>query len=266
MGMTRIAVLGGGVMGEALIAGLLLFDPRPDITVVEKVDSRASELCDRYHIRSAPAAEAAASADVVIAVVKPQDMRQAVTAIANSVPSSALVISIAAGITTSFISGLLPEVSVVRAMPNTPARIQRGVIGISAGARCTPEHYAQAASLLAAVGLVLEIPEDLQDAVTATSGSGPAYLFYLAEAMMRGAQEAGLGSADARAAVVQTLLGSAELLAASADSPATLRTNVTSPNGTTAAAIAVLDEQGVSDSIVEAMIAARDRSQELARS
>ena len=264
--MTQIAVLGGGVMGEALIAGLLHLDPRPDITVVEKVDARARELTDRYHIRSAPAGPAVVGADVVIAVVKPQDMREALAGVADLVPSTALVISIAAGITTSFISGLLPQVSVVRAMPNTPARIQRGVVGISAGEHCTPEHFAQAAALLRAVGLVIEIPEDQQDAITATSGSGPAYVFYLAEAMIRGAQEAGLNSADARAAVVQTLLGSAELLAKSTDSPTKLRKNVTSPNGTTAAAIAVLDEDGVHDSIVRAMIAARDRSQELASS
>ena len=266
MGMTRIAVLGGGVMGEALIAGLLQLDPKPAITVVEKVDSRAKELTDRYSIQSASAAHAVATADVVIAVVKPQDMREALAGIADQIPSTALVITIAAGITTAFISDLLPQVSVVRAMPNTPARIQQGVVGISAGEHCTPEHFAKAAALLGAVGLVIEIPEGLQDAITATSGSGPAYVFYLAEAMMRGAQEAGLSAADARAAVVQTLLGSAELLAASTDSPTTLRTNVTSPNGTTAAAIAVLDQQGVNDSIVRAMLAARDRSQELASS
>ncbi len=264
--MTRIAVLGGGVMGEALIAGLLQFQPQPSITVVEKLPERAEDLTARYAIHSAPAKEAVSNADVIIAVVKPQDMREALTDIADAVPDSALVISIAAGITTSFISALLPQASVVRAMPNTPARIQRGVIGISAGQSCAPEQFEEAAILLGAVGLVLEIPEELQDAITATSGSGPAYLFYLAEAMMRGAQEAGLSADDARAAVVHTLLGSVELLAASSESPATLRTNVTSPNGTTAAAIAVLNEQGVSDAIVEAMLAARDRSQELASS
>ncbi|MDP2012825.1 MAG: pyrroline-5-carboxylate reductase [Actinomycetota bacterium] len=264
--MTRIAVLGGGVMGEALIAGLLQFDPQPSITVVEKLAARAQELTDRYSIQSAPARQAVSDADVVIAVVKPQDMREALSDISDAVPQSALVISIAAGITTAFISSLLPQVSVVRAMPNTPARIQRGVIGISAGVSCAPEQFENAAVLLGSVGLVLEIPEEQQDAITATSGSGPAYLFYLAEAMMRGAEESGLSADDARAAVVHTLLGSAELLAASSESPSTLRTNVTSPNGTTAAAIAVLNEQGVSDAIVKAMLAARDRSQELASS
>lgn len=266
MGVTRITVLGGGVMGEALIAGLLQLDPAPSITVVEMRADRALELTDRYGIHSAAAATAVIDADVIIAAVKPQQMREALTEIASAVSESALVISIAAGITTAFISELIPQAAVVRAMPNTPARIQRGVIGISAGTSCGPEQFEQAAVLLGAVGLVLEISEDLQDAITATSGSGPAYVFYLAEAMMRGAQDAGLTAGDARAAVVQTLLGSAELLAATEESPETLRTNVTSPNGTTAAAIEVLNEQAVGDAIVRAMMAARDRSQELARS
>ncbi len=266
MNVKRIAVLGGGVMGEALIAGLLQLDPPPRITVVEKRPERAQELTDRYSIQSAAAEVAASDADIVIAVVKPQDMRAALTEIAESIPPSTLIISIAAGITTSAISSLVPQASVVRAMPNTPARIQQGVIGISAGERCSAEQFEQAAVLLGAVGLVIEIPEALQDAITATSGSGPAYFFYLAEAMMQGAQEAGLSESDARAAVVQTLLGSAELLAGSTQSPATLRANVTSPNGTTAAAIEVLNEQGVNAAIVQAMLAARDRSQELASS
>ena len=252
-------------MGEALIAGLLQFEPKPSVTVVEKREDRVRELTDQYPIQSAAAAVAVADADVIVLVVKPQDMREALLEIAGAVPNSALVISIAAGITTTFISQTLPQAAVVRAMPNTPARIQRGVVGISAGASCNRKQFEQAADLLGAVGLVLEIPEDLQDAITATSGSGPAYVFYLAEAMIRGAEEAGLSAGDARAAVVQTLLGSAELLAASSESATTLRTNVTSPNGTTAAAIAVLDEQAVGDAIVQAMLAARDRSQELSR-
>ncbi len=264
--MTRIAVLGGGVMGEALIAGLLTIQPQPTITVVEKLPERAQQLTQQYPIHVAASSVAVADAEVIFLAVKPQDVNQTLAEVAGAVPTNALVISIAAGIRTSAISALLPQASVVRAMPNTPARIQRGVVGISPGERCTPEHFEQAAVLLGAVGLVLEVPEELQDAITATSGSGPAYVFYLAEAMMRGAQEAGLSADDARAAVVQTLLGSAELLAASSDSPTTLRTNVTSPNGTTAAAIAVLDEQGVGDAIVAAMLAARDRSQELAGS
>lgn len=266
MGMTRIAVLGGGVMGEALIAGLLQFEPKPVISVVERLPERAAELVAAYGIQALPAADAVAGADVVIAVVKPQDMRTLLGELVGVFKDDALLISIAAGITTHAISQILPGIAVVRAMPNTPARIQRGLVGVSAGAACAPEQFARARSLLSAVGQVLEVPEDLQDAITATSGSGPAYVFYLAEAMMRGAQEAGLNADDARAAVVQTLLGSAELLAGSELTAAQLRRNVTSPNGTTAAAVDVLDDRKVGDAVVAAMLAARDRSQELSGS
>ena len=264
--MTHIAVLGGGVMGEALIAGLLLLDPKPSSVVVEKREDRAQELVERHHIASADAQAAVLDAAVVIAVVKPQDMRAVLIEIADAVPVGALIISIAAGVPTTTIEALVPQAAVVRAMPNTPAKIQQGVIGMSAGISCGPEQFAQAVELLRAVGTVLEIPESPQDAITATSGSGPAYVFYLAEAMMLGAQQSGLSPADARTAVVQTILGSAELLAASAQSPVELRTNVTSPNGTTAAAIETFDELGVREAIVAGMISARDRSAQLSAS
>ncbi len=264
--MTRIAVLGGGVMGEALIAGLLKLTPAPSIVVVEKRAERAAELLRTYAIEVAAAQSAVVNADVVIAVVKPQDMREALTQVSGSIPQGALLISIAAGVTTSTIEALVPQAAVVRAMPNTPAQIQMGVIGISAGASCSNDELLKAEILLSAVGVVLQVPESLQDAITATSGSGPAYVFYLAEAMISGAEHAGLSSEDARKAVVQTILGSAELLAASSELPESLRAKVTSPNGTTAAAIATFDELRVRESIVSGMMAARDRSIELSRS
>ncbi len=264
--MTRIAVLGGGVMGEALIAGLLELTPSPSIVVVEKRAERAAELIATYAIELADSREAVANADVVIAVVKPQDMREVLTQVSSAIPKHALLISIAAGVTTHTIQELVPQAAVVRAMPNTPAQIQQGVIGVSAGSSCSVEKVSIAMELLSAVGTVLQVPETLQDAITATSGSGPAYVFYLAEAMMQGAQKAGLREQDARAAVVQTILGSAQLLASSAESPETLRARVTSPNGTTAAAIATFDDLKVRDSIVSGILAARDRSVELSQS
>jgi pyrroline-5-carboxylate reductase len=264
--MTHIAVLGGGVMGEALIAGLLQLDPKPSIVVVEKREDRAQELVDRYSISSADSRVAVTGAQVIIAVVKPQDMRAVLSEVSDAVSAGALIISIAAGVTTETIESLVPQAAVVRAMPNTPARIQQGVIGMSAGGSCESEQFAKAVELLCSVGVVLEIPELLQDAITATSGSGPAYVFYLAEAMIRGAEQSGLSQADARTAVIQTILGSAELLAASTQSPAELRANVTSPNGTTAAAIATFDEHGVREGIIAGMISARDRSAELSGS
>lgn len=264
----RIAVLGGGVMGEALIAGIsrdATLDAR--IVLAEKRAERAEQLRDQYGLEVADSlAGAVRDADVVIVVVKPQDIRPVLDAIAPDVRDDALIVSIAAGITTASIEQAVPQAHVVRAMPNTPARIESGVTGISAGSRCPASSVAVARTLLSSVGTVIEIPEDLQDAITAVSGSGPAYVFYLAEAMMAAARDLGLSDRDAREAVVHTLLGAARLLESSAADPAELRANVTSPGGTTAAAIAVMDAEGIRDSIGRAMLAARDRSRELSAS
>lgn len=263
--MTRIAVLGGGVMGEALIDGFQRrVTPKPVIVVAEKRSERAAELVDRHGVTIADPAEACAGADVVILVVKPQDIRGLVSDIAPSVEAGALVISIAAGITTAMLEAAMPLANIVRAMPNTPARIESGVTGISAGALCGAQALERARLLLSSVGVVVEVPESLQDAVTAVSGSGPAYVFYLAEAMMAGAVELGMPADTARTSVVHTLLGAARLLEESDEEPAALRAKVTSPGGTTAAAIAVLDSNGVQQIMRGAIEAARDRSRELA--
>lgn len=263
--MTRIAVLGGGVMGEALIIGLLAQDPSARIVVVEQSAERGDALVARHGIRLDTAGAAVAAADVVIIAVKPDGVRALLQEIANDVQPGALVISIAAGIPTSVISALVPQAAVVRAMPNTPARIQQGVIGVSAAQTCPAASLAIASALLGAVGTVIQIPEAQQDAITATSGSGPAYVFYLAEAMMRGAQELGLDPAQARTAVIETIAGAAQLMLASDDDPQVLRAQVTSAKGTTAAAIAAFDASAVADGIVAGMVAARDRSAELSQ-
>lgn len=265
--MTRIAVLGGGVMGEALIVGFQRrLTPTPSIVVAEKREERAADLVERLGVEIAPLDVACDGADVVIVVVKPQDIRGVVESIAPSVAPGTLIVSIAAGITTASIEAVLSTAHVVRAMPNTPARIESGVTGISAGAHCPPESLAIARELMSSVGAVVEIPESLQDAITAVSGSGPAYLFALAEGMLAGAREVGLPDDAARTAVVQTLLGAARLLEASDEDPAVLRANVTSPNGTTAAALAVFDAAGFQATVVSAIEAARDRSRELSSS
>jgi pyrroline-5-carboxylate reductase len=263
----RIAVLGGGVMGETLAAGLLALQPRPDVVIAEKRADRASELAGAYGVALAEAAVAVAGADVVILVVKPQDTQALLAEVGPRIEPGAVVISIAAGIRTATIEAAVPDgVHVVRAMPNTPARVGRGVTGISAGAHCSPDAVALVARLLGSVGIVEVVPEDLQDAVTAVSGSGPAYLFYLAEAMTSAAVDLGLDEATATAMVNQTLLGAATLLSTSDEPAADLRRKVTSPGGTTAAAIGVLDGRGVTGSVVEAITAARDRGRELAGS
>lgn len=265
--MKRIAVLGGGVMGEALIVGFQRrLDPAPTIVVAEKREDRAADLVARLGVAIAPIESACEGADVVIIVVKPQDIRGVVEVIAPSVAPGTLIVSIAAGITTASIEAVLPTANVVRAMPNTPARIESGVTGISAGANCPPESLAVARELMSSVGAVIEIPETLQDAITAVSGSGPAYLFALAEGMLAGARAVGLADDDARTAVVHTLLGAARLLEVSGEDPAVLRANVTSPNGTTAAALNVFNEADLQATIVAAIEAARDRSRELSSS
>lgn len=264
----RIAVLGGGVMGETVASGLLERMPdRPSVVVVEKRRERAEELQATLGVDIADAATAVRTADVVVLVVKPQDLLALLDEVGSAINPDALVLSIAAGITTAAIEARVPStVQVVRAMPNTPARIGKGATGLSAGSSCSREGMDLAHMLMETVGMVVEVPETLQDAVTAVSGSGPAYLFYLAEAMQGAAEELGLDSDTARDLVVATLDGAASLLADSDESARELRAKVTSPNGTTAAATASFDASGLPAVIAAGMTAARDRGRELSGS
>lgn len=263
-----IAVIGGGVMGEALIAGLLRGSaPAPRVRVVEMSPERAADLSGRYAVDICAPSAAVQGADVVIMAVKPQDMGSALASIASDVAPGTLVVSIAAGITTAALAEpLAAGVDVVRAMPNTPARIDRGLIGISGGAGCSARALDEAERLMSSVGVVVRIPEDLQDALTAVSGSGPAYVFYLAEKMIDAAVALGLAPDTARAMVHQTILGSALLLDASGEDAVDLRSKVTSKGGTTAAAIAELDRRDVGGAVTAAITAARDRGRELGQS
>lgn len=261
----RIAVLGGGVMGETLASGFLRYvTPRPDLVIAEKREERAEELRRELGVDVADPVEAVRGAAVVVLVVKPQDTPALLAEVGAAVKPGALVISIAAGIRTSTIEAALPSgVDVVRAMPNTPARVDRGVTGVSAGASCTAEGLALAERLMSSVGAVIEVPEGLQDAVTAVSGSGPAYVFFLAEAMTAAAVDLGIDQETAARMVTHTILGAATLLDTSGESAEVLRRNVTSPNGTTAAAISTMEQLGVKQAVVSAVTAARDRSREL---
>lgn len=261
----RIAVIGGGVMGETLISAFRRFlDPAPIVVVAEPRAERAEYLARTLAVDVQPTAAAAQDADVVVLAVKPGDVVAVAEVIAPCVRPGTLVLSIAAGIRTADLELLLPGAHVVRAMPNTPARVDRGMTGLSPGAGCSAESLGVARGLMGSVGAVVDVPEDLQDAVTAVSGSGPAYVFLLAEAMVDAAEAVGLDRATADLLVRQTILGAATLLAATEESPETLRRNVTSPNGTTAAAVSMLEEHGLRDALVAAVTAARDRSRELA--
>lgn len=261
----RIAVLGGGVMGETLAGGFLRYvTPRPAVVVAEKREDRAQQLRDELGVEIADPLDAVRGAQVVVLVVKPQDIPALLSDVGPSIEPGTVVISIAAGIRTQTIEEAVgPDVHVVRAMPNTPARVDRGVTGISGGNRCSDEALALAESLMSSVGQVVVVPESLQDAVTAVSGSGPAYVFYLAEAMIAAGVELGLDEAAATHMVTHTILGAATLMETSGEHPEELRRKVTSPNGTTAAAIARLEELGVRESVGAALTAARDRSREL---
>ena len=263
-GPLQITVIGAGVMGQALAAGMLdALEPTPVVTVVDKRAEAAAAAQAGLGVQVASAGDALPSADVVVLAVKPQDFDAVLSELGPLVPDNALVISIAAGIPISTITDSIPQANVVRAMPNTPARIGAGVTGISGAPGCPPDALDWAARLLRSVGSVVEVPESLQNAVTAVSGSGPAYVFYLAEAMIQAGVGLGLTQQQAKDLTVATVVGAGQLLAQSGQDPQGLRAAVTSPGGTTAAAIAALDAAGVNAAIATAVTAARDRGSQL---
>jgi len=260
-----VAIIGAGVMGETLLSGLIRGGRDvADLLVGEKRPERAAELRERYGVRVVANTEAAA-AETVVLVVKPQDMADVLGEIAPHLRPGQLLVSLAAGIPTRAIEKHIPDgVAVVRVMPNTPALVDEGMAAISAGSHCDDEHLATAEDLLSATGRVVRVPEKQQDAVTAISGSGPAYLFFVVEAMIEAGVHLGLPRTTATELVVQTVVGSAKLLRETGTHPTVLREQVTSPGGTTAAAIRQLEDHKVRAAFITAMEAARDRSVTLA--
>ncbi len=263
--MTTYAFFGAGVMGETLLAAVIRSGVDPgSVLIVEKRAERAEEIARSYAVRAVEAVDAAVQADVAVLVVKPQDMVDLLSVIGPHLRPGSLAISIAAGITTATLERYVAEgVSCVRAMPNTPALLGEGMTGVSGGVRCTAEALAEASDLMALAGRVLVLPEDLQDALTAVSGSGPAYVFWLAEALREAGVDLGLSAEQAGLLVEQTIVGAAAMLRAADDPPELLRQRVTSPGGTTAAAIGVLDGEGGRDLVARALAAAVARSREL---
>jgi pyrroline-5-carboxylate reductase len=260
-----IAILGTGKMGEALLSGLLRAgrDPSAVVAAVRR-DERAAELRDRYGIQVADAATAAKQADTLILAVKPQDMGRLLDEIAPVVPEDTLVISVAAGITTKFISRRMMRGNpVVRVMSNTPVLVDEAMSVISAGGGAGEEHLRRAEELLRPVGKVLRIPESQQDAATALSGSGPAYVYYLVESMVDAGILLGMARGAALEMVTQAVYGAATMLRDSGEHPVILREAVTSPGGTTISAIRELERHGVRAAFLAAIEAARDRGREL---
>jgi pyrroline-5-carboxylate reductase len=262
----RLAILGAGVMGETLLSGLLRSGWTADqIVATDRRVERQVELVARYGIVMLENEQAVAEADTVILVVKPQDMADLLDEIRDSLKPDTLVISLAAGVDTASIEARLPDgVAVVRVMPNTPAQVDEGMAAISAGSHSDQEHLDRVTEILSGTGKVVTVPERYQDAVTAISGSGPAYLFFVVEAMIEAGVHLGLPRDIATQLVVQTMLGSAKLLRETGEHPTVLRERVTSPGGTTAAAVRQLEDHKVRAAFIGAMEAARDRSRELA--
>lgn len=261
-----VAVLGVGVMGETMVSGLLRSGrPTSQLVIAERRPERVTELRERYGVDVVDTAEAVQRADTLMLVVKPQDMERLLAEIAPSVRPGQLVVSMAAGIPTTYLEGQLPEgVVVIRCMPNTPALVDEGMAALSPGSRCEEHHLQEAESLLRATGKVQRVPESQLDAVTAISGSGPAYVFYVVESMIEAGVHLGLPRAVATEMVVQTVSGAATLLRETGEHPTVLRERVTSPGGTTAAAVRSLENGKVRADFLAAMEAARDRSRALA--
>jgi pyrroline-5-carboxylate reductase len=263
----KIAILGAGQIGEALIGGLLSsgWRSKDELAASTRREERADELRERHGIPVLSNAEAVAGAALVVISVKPQDIETLLGEIGPLIQPEQTVLSIAAAIPTATIERQLGSgVPVVRAMPNTPAVVHEGMAGICAGSHAAEEHLTLAEEALRHLGAVVRVSEPYMDAVTAVSGSGPAYFALLAEAMIEAGILLGLSREVSTQLVVQTMLGTAKQLRDLKMHPVELREMVTSPGGTTIAAIRELEQAGVRAAFLNAIQAAMDRSRELA--
>ena len=269
----RIAFLGCGSMNEAILGGLIAggTDPADLVATVRRAE-RAAELAERHHGITAIAgeeepennAQAATGAGVVILGVKPVGITALAREISGALSPDTIVVSVAAAVSLKQLESALPAGQpVIRSMPNTPAKLGRGVVSVSAGTHCSAEQLQRAKDIFTAVGTVVEIPEEQVDALSAISGSGPAYAFYLAEAMAAAGVELGLDAGLSLLLARETVAGAGLMLAEPGADPAALRTAVTSPNGTTERAIATFDERGLPAIIAAGARAAADRAAEI---
>jgi len=265
----RIAFLGAGNMAEALISGLTGSRLVPAKSILASDISRERLAYIKKKYRVAPATDNAAAvqkSDIIFLAIKPQQMESVLTGLAGAVKPEQLYISIAAGITTTFIEKYLPSgTAVVRAMPNTPALVGAGAIGLCGGKWARKNDIKTALALFSSVGMALELPEKLLNAVTAVSGSGPAYVFYLAEAMAQAGEELGLPKEVAEKLARQTVFGAGTMLAKLPETAAELRRRVTSPNGTTEAALKYLEKKNFLPVVGQAIKQAHKRADELTR-
>ncbi|MDQ0819719.1 pyrroline-5-carboxylate reductase [Arthrobacter sp. V1I7] len=271
----RIAFLGCGSMNEAILGGLIAGGTDPaDIVATVRRAERAAELAERHHGITAIAGEeepennkqAATGSQVVILGVKPVGIADLAREIGDSLAPDAIVISVAAAVSLEQLEAALPAGQpVIRTMPNTPAKLGRGVVSVSPGTHCTAAQLQLAKDLLSAAGTVVEVPEDQVDALSAVSGSGPAYAFYLAEAMAAAGVELGLDPDLSLLIARETVAGAGFMLAEPGADPAALRRAVTSPNGTTERAIATFDERGLPAIVADGARAAATRAAEITK-
>lgn len=260
-----VAVLGVGAMGEALVSGLLRAEwEASELSLCVRRMERGDVLANQTGcLVTLDPVEAIAGRDVVVIAVKPRDVPGLASALSGALRSDQLVISLAAGVTTAAYEDWFEESPVVRAMPNTPALVGEGVTGIASGSRASAADLEKARMILGAVGTVRIMDESLLDAVTAVSGTGPAYVFLLAEALTEAAIREGLPRDIAETFVNQTVRGAGRLLTATDMTPSELRAQVTSPGGTTAAAVHVLEERGFRALVEDAVQAAAVRASQL---
>ena len=262
-----VAVIGAGKIGELVVSGLLRAGRQAsELLITARRAERAEELSGRYGVRVVDNLTAVAEADVLAIAVKPQDAGVLLEEIGGKVPPGKLVISLCAGLPTSYFAARLPDgTPVVRVMTNTPALVDQAMTAISAGPHATGEHLAIAEEMFQPLGSTIRVPESQQDAVTALSGSGPAYLYLLVAAMVDAGILLGLPRQVAHELIVQTAIGSAVMLRDSGEHPVKLREAVTSPAGTTISAIRELENHGVRAALLAALEAARDRAREIAQ-
>jgi pyrroline-5-carboxylate reductase len=261
--ISKVAIVGAGVMGEAMIHALnRLGINGSEIIIREKRAEREQELVEKYGVKSG----LLDTAQVILLAVKPQDLEKTLGEIRSELRDGALLVSLLAGIKSLRIQGLVNESArVIRVMPNTPLLLGAGMSVISAGATATSADVEWVKNLLTSSGQTLVVDESLMDAVTATSGSGPAYFFGFVEAMIEGAKSLGLSETDARVLVNQTFLGAAKMISESGKDAKTLRENVTSPNGTTAADISVFESKDWKNTVYQAMKSAKEKAQEISK-
>jgi pyrroline-5-carboxylate reductase len=261
-----VAMLGTGKMGEVVLAGLLRSGwPADRVLVTARRPARGAELTEKYGVTVVTNAEAVERAGILVIATKPQDAGTLLDQVGPSLPPGKLVVSLCAGLPTTFFAARLPEgTPVIRVMTNTPALVDQAMTAISAGAHADEQHLAVAEAMFTPLGSTVRVPESQQDAVTALSGSGPAYFYLLVEAMIDAGVLLGLPRQVAHELIVQTALGSATMLRDSGEHPVKLREAVTSPAGTTISAIRELEKHGVRAAMLSALEAARDRAREIA--